>query len=59
MPYNDLPRPDPSMVAEYQQLEERAKTLRKRKRLHPQDPEILDDEEEKELENLEKELKDL
>lgn len=58
MPYNDLPKPDPSMIAEYRQLEEQAKRLRRRKRLHPHDPEILDDEEEQELREIEERLRD-
>lgn len=57
MPYRNLPEPDESMLAEYRQLEEQAKRLRRRKRLHPHDPEILDDEEERELEKIEERLR--
>lgn len=46
------------MVAEHRQLEEQAKRLRRRKRLHPHDPEILDVEEEKELAEIEERLRD-
>lgn len=59
MPSSEFPRPDLSMVAEYKMLEEQAKHLRRRKRLHPQDPECLDEEEERILEDIEERLRDL